>query len=445
MPLAMAKGTFAPLFCVDPVRNIGVDEFGEFMVRDFPSAAMQVAVMHSENLETGSPDERVVARVWKVMTDKHLGQISYLRILQGTVNPDSQLLDPHTEKNVKMNGLSFILGEKLIGTKTACPGDIVAVTRIDDLKVGDVLVSEGHAEMHHFPLPEPYTRLAIVPKDRSAEQKIGQELHKLEREDPCFRMVHDNTTHETIIEGLSDLHLRGLLHRLEARGVEVETHLPRIAYKETITKAAEGHFRHKKQTGGKGQFAECYIRLIPGERGSGFQFVDKVVGGSVPRPFIPAVGKGVQEQMLKGVIAGSNVIDLVVELYDGKFHAVDSDEHSFKMAGARALMDGFSKANPILLEPIMEVEITVPARYFGDVSGDINSRRGQILGMNTAGDFQTIEGQVPLAELQTYGTLLRAMTHGEGSFTMNFLRYDQVPSHLQADIMSAQGEAVACD
>jgi elongation factor G len=445
MPLAMAKGTFAPLFCIDPVRNIGVDEFGEFMVRDFPSAAMQVAVMHSENLESGAADERVVARVWKVMTDKHLGQISYLRILQGTVTPDSQLLDPHTHKNVKMNGLSFIMGEKLIGTKSSGPGDIVAVSRIDDLKVGDVLVSEGHAEMHHFPLPEPYTRLAIVPKDRSAEQKIGQELHKLEREDPCFRMVHDSTTHETIIEGLSDLHLRGLLHRLEARGVEVETHLPRIAYKETITKAAEGHFRHKKQTGGKGQFAECYIRLIPGERGSGFQFVDKVVGGSVPRQFIPAVGKGVEEQMLKGVIAGSNVIDLIVELYDGKFHAVDSDEHSFKMAGARALMEGFSKANPILLEPIMEVEITVPARYFGDVSGDINSRRGQILGMNTTGEFQTIEGQVPLAELQTYGTLLRAMTHGEGSFTMKFLRYDQVPSHLQSEIMAAQGEAVACD
>jgi elongation factor G len=445
IPLAMAKGTFAPLFCVDPVRNIGVDEFGEFMVRDFPSAAMQLAVMHSENLASGAPEERVVARVWKVMTDKHLGQISYLRILQGTVTSDAQLLDPHTRKYIKMNGLSFIIGEKLVGTKSAGPGDIIAVTRIDDLRVGDVLVSEGEASAHHFPLPKPYTALAIVPKDRSAEQKIGQELHKLEREDPCFRMRHDSTTHETIIEGLSELHLRGLLRRLEARGVEAETHLPKIAYKETITQASEGHFRHKKQTGGKGQFAECYIRLIPGERGSGFQFVDKVVGGSVPRQFIPAVGKGVEEQMLKGVIAGSNVIDLEVQLYDGKFHAVDSDEHSFKMAGARALMDGFTKAHPILLEPIMTVAITVPSRYFGDVSGDLSSRRGQIMGMTTDGDFQTIEGQVPQAELQTYSTLLRAMTHGEGSFTMNFLRYDQVPSHLQTEIMAAQGEAVAHD
>jgi elongation factor G len=445
IPAAMAKGTFAPLFCVDPLRNIGVDEFSEFLIRDFPTAAMQVNAMHSENIDNGSPDERAVARVWKVMTDKHLGQISYLRVLQGTITPDSQLIDPHTDKGVKMNGLSYIVGEKLQGTKVAGPGDIVAVSRIDDLKVGDVLVSEGKAVMHKFPLPEPYTALAVVPKDRTAEQKIGQELHKLEREDPCFRMRHDNTTHETIIEGLSELHLKGLLHRLEARGVEVETHLPRIAYKETITTAAEGHFRHKKQTGGKGQFAECYIRLIPGERGSGFEFVDKVVGGSVPHQFIPAVGKGVEEQMSKGVIAGSNVIDLIVELYDGKFHAVDSDEHSFKMAGARALMDGFNKANPILLEPIMEVAITVPARYFGDVSGDLNSRRGQILGMDTDGEFQTIEGQVPLAEMQTYATLLRAMTHGEGSFTMNFMRYDQVPSHLQADIMAAQGEKLSVD
>ena len=445
IPQAMAQGTFSPLFCVDPVRGIGVDEFAEFLVRDFPSAAMQLKVMHSENLETGAADERAVARVWKVMSDKHLGQISYLRVLQGTVTPDSQLIDPHTEKVVKMNGLSYLLGETLIPTPMALPGDIVAVSRIDDLRVGDVLVSEGEASFHHFPLPEPYTSLAVLPKDRSAEQKIGQELAKLDREDPCFRVRHDATTHETIIEGLSELHLRGLLHRLEARGVEVETKLPRIAYKETITTAAEGHHRHKKQTGGKGQFAECYIRLIPGERGSGFQFADKVVGGSVPRQFIPAVEKGVAEQMVKGVIAGSTVIDLVVELYDGKFHAVDSDEHSFKMAGARALMDGFEKANPILLEPIMEVKIHVPARYFGDVSGDLNSRRGQILGMSSEGDFQTIESQVPLAEMQTYATLLRAMTHGEGSFEMEFLRYDQVPSHLQSDIMAAQGDKVACD
>lgn len=442
-PLAMAKGTFAPLFCVDPVRNVGVDEFAEFMIRDFPDAAMQLAAMHSENIDHGAADERVVARVWKVLSDKHLGQISYLRILQGTLKSGDPLIDPHEAKPVKMNGLSTVFGEKLEAVKSAGPGDIVAVTRIDDLCVGDVMVSEGEGHFHQFPLPTPYTAYAIVPKDRTAEAKIGQELHKLEREDPCFKVHYNDVTHETIVEGLSELHLAGLMHRLEQRGVGVEHHLPRIAYKETITTPSEGHHRHKKQTGGKGQFAECYIRLIPAERGSGYEFLDKVVGGSVPRQFIPAVEKGVAEQMVKGVIAGATVVDMKVELYDGKFHAVDSDEHSFKAAGARALIEGFQKANPILLEPIMSVAITVPSRYFGDVSGDLNSRRGQILGMEAAGDFQTIQADVPLSELQTYSTQLRAMTHGEGHFSMEEARYAQVPSHLQADIMSAQGEQVA--
>ncbi|MGB0952438.1 MAG: elongation factor G [Planctomycetota bacterium] len=442
-PLAMAKGTFAPLFCIDPVRNVGVDEFAEFMIRDFPDAAMQLAAMHSENIDHGAENERVVARVWKVLSDKHLGQISYLRILQGTLKSGDALVDPHEAKPVKMNGLSTLFGEKLEAVPSAGPGDIVAVTRIDDLCVGDVMVSEGEGHFHQFPLPTPYTAYAITPKDRTAEQKIGQELHKLEREDPCFKTHYNDVTHETIVEGLSELHLAGLMHRLEQRGVAVDHRLPRIAYKETITTPAEGHHRHKKQTGGKGQFAECYIRLVPAERGSGYEFLDKVVGGSVPRQFIPAVEKGVAEQMVKGVIAGSTVVDMKVELYDGKFHAVDSDEHSFKAAGARALIEGFEKANPILLEPIMSVAITVPSRYFGDVSGDLNSRRGQILGMESAGDFQTIQADVPLSELQTYSTHLRAMTHGEGHFSMEEARYAQVPSHLQADIVSAQGEKVA--
>ncbi|MHC4380498.1 MAG: GTP-binding protein, partial [Planctomycetota bacterium] len=344
-PAAMAKGTFAPL----------------------PDAAMQLAAMHSENIEGGGADQRTVARVWKVMSDQHLGQISYLRMLQGTLNAGESLIDPHEGKPVKMNGLSTIFGGRLDAVKKAEPGDIVAVTRIDDLCVGDVLVSEGEGHFHQFPLPTPYTSFAIVPKDRTAEQKIGQELHKLEREDPCFKVHYDEVTHETIVDGLSELHLKAMMHRLEVRGVAVDSHLPRIAYKETITTASEGHHRHKKQTGGKGQFAECHIRLIPTERGSGSEFQDKVVGGSIPRNFIPAVEKGVNEQMVKGVIAGSNVVDLRVELYDGKFHAVDSDEHSFRAAGARALIDGFEKANPILLEPVMKVAITVPSRYFGDV------------------------------------------------------------------------------
>ena len=264
-------------------------------------------------------------------------------------------------------------------------------------------------------------------------------MQKLTQEDPTFHYRRDVDTNEAIVDGLSDLHVSTLLHRLADRGVQVETSLPRIPYKETVTCSADGHHRHKKQTGGKGQFAECYIRIRPTERGSGFDFQDKIVGGSIPRNFIPAVEKGMNEQMLSGIIASSRVEDVCVELYDGKFHAVDSDEHSFKQAGARALRDAFMKAQPILLEPLMSVEITVPSRYFGDVSGDLNNRRGQILGMEAEGDFQVIKANVPLAEMQSYGTPLRSMTHGEGSFTMSFDHYDRVPSHLQEKVVGELG------
>lgn len=436
IPRAMAKGTFAPLFCVEPVREIGLDEFAEFLVRDFPSAAMQLSVMHSENIEDGSADSRAVARVWKVISDQHLGQVSYLRILQGTVTPDTQLIDPHTDRSIKANGLATLFGKELQPIKSAGPGDIVAITRVDDLEVGDVLVSEGTAKRHEFPLPKPYTGFAVRPRSRADEQKISSELHKLLREDPCLRLHRDEATGEVILEGLSELHLRTVLDRVEHRGVGVDTQTPRIAYRETIAASAEGHHRHKKQSGGSGQFGECYIRVKPTERGSGFQFVNSIVGGAIPKQYIPAIEKGLREQMAEGILAGSTVVDIEVEVYDGKFHAVDSDEVSFKTCGKASLRDAFMKASPLLLEPVMEMEITVPSRYFGDVSGDLNTRRGHILGMEADGDFQTIKAEVPLAEVQTYGTILRSMSHGEGSYSMEFSRYDQVPAHLQADVVA---------
>jgi len=445
IPAAMAQGTFAPLFCVDPVRGIGVDEFAEFLVKDFPTARMQLAAMHSANLQHGEEGEPTVARVWKVLTDRHLGQINYLRVLQGKLSPDTMLSNPRSGKPVKMNGLANIFGARLDPTGLAGPGEIVAVTRIDDLHVGDVLTAAGSAKQHDFGLPLPYTSFAVRPRSRADEQKIGPELQKITREDPTLRLRRDPVTHQLIVEGLSEMHLNAALHRLEHRGVGTERELPRIAYKETITGKADGHFRHKKQSGGRGQFAECYLRVAPRGRGEGFEFVDAVVGGSVPRQFIPAVEKGVRDLLDKGVIASSQLVDLTVELYDGKFHAVDSDEHSFRIAAAQALREAFQKARPILLEPIMEAEITVPSRFFGDVSGDLNSRRGHILGMESDGDFQTIHASVPLSELQTYSTTLRSMTHGEGSFAMKPARYEQVPSHLQADIVAKHGQPVAAE
>lgn len=436
IPQAMGQGTFAPLFCVNPVNGVGLAEFAEFLVRDFPSASMQLSVMHSDNIEDGGASSRAVARVWKVMTDKHLGQVSYLRILQGTVTPESQFVDPHTQRSIKANGLSMLFGKELQPVSSAGPGDIVALTRIDDLEVGDVLVSEGQATRHDFHLPKPYFSWAVRPRSREDEQKISGELAKAVREDPCVRVHRDPSTGENIVDGLSELHLATVLHRIEGRGVGVETKLPRVAYKETITGRADGQHRHKKQSGGSGQFGEAHLRVAPLERGAGFEFKNGVVGGSIPKQYIPAIEKGIAEQMAEGIVAGSEVVDLMVEVYDGKFHAVDSDEVSFKTCGRLALKEAFEKATPVLLEPVMDVEITVPSRYFGDVSGDLNTRRGHIHGMDTDGDFQTIKAEVPLAELQTYGTILRSMSHGEGSFAMEFSRYDQVPSHLQAKVIS---------
>ncbi len=436
LPDAMAKGTLAPLFFVDPVRNVGVAEFAEFLTTEFPTAARQFEVVKDDMVENGAADERLVARVWKVVSDKHLGQITYLRVLQGTLKSDMTVPSLHGGKTIKLSGLSHIFGKDLQPVDEAGPGEIVAVTRVEELQVADTIVSEGEGHQHDFGLPKPYTSLAVRPKSRNDEQKIGGELAKIAKEDPTFTTHRDPETHEMIVSGLSDLHLQTCLHRLEGRGVGVETSIPRIAYQETVTAKADGHHRHKKQTGGSGQFGECYLRLAPNTRGEGFQFVDAVVGGAIPRQFIPAVEKGVAEQMAKGIIANSKVVDIVVELYDGKAHDVDSDEVSFKMAGARALRDAFEKARPILLEPVMTVEITVPSRYFGDVSGDLNTRRGQILGMDSIGDAQVIKAQVPLAEMQTYSTPLRSMTHGEGSFAMEFDHYDQVPSHLQEKIVA---------
>ncbi len=436
LPGAMSQGTVAPLFFVHPVTGIGVAEFLGFLQKNFPTAADQLAVVKDAAVAGGGADEPLVARVWKVLTDRHLGQISYLRILQGTLQADQVVKNPRGGKDLKLTGLAHIFGKDLKPTASAGPGEIVAVTRVEELGIGDTVTVEGGAEPFHFPLPEPFTFWAVSPRSRQDEQKISGELAKIAREDPCFRVERHPETHELLVYGLSELHLKTCLSRIEARGVGVDHRVPRIAYQETVSSRADGHHRHKKQTGGAGQFGEVYLRVAPGERGSGFEFVNAVVGGAIPRQFIPAVEKGIIEQMQQGIIAGSRVVDIKVEVYDGKHHDVDSDEHSFKIAGARALQDAFLKANPVLLEPIMEVEITVPSRFFGDVSGDLNTRRGRILGMEAKGDVQVIKAQVPLAEMLGYSTPLRSMTAGEGTFSMRFDHYEQVPPHIQEKIVA---------
>ena len=321
----------------------------------------------------------------------------------------------------------------------------MAFSKIEHVGVGESF-TEGEGEMRTVAAPDapiPMVSIAVSPKSRSDEQKIGEALHKLVAEDPTLILYNDSVTHELVITGMSDLHLQVTESRLKRRyGVEIETKLPRIAYRETITKASEGHHRHKKQSGGRGQFGECFIRMKPLERGSGIEFVDKVVGGSIPRNLIPAVEKGIKEAGAEGIMTNSRVVDLAVELYDGKFHAVDSDEASFKMAGKRAFREAFLKAKPVLLEPVMSVEVHVPTDHAGAIFSDITShRRGHVLDQASEADgtITIIKADVPLSTMMTYHRDLKSQTSGEGFYLMSFSDYAAMPSLEQEKVLKQEG------
>ena len=333
------------------------------------------------------------------------------------------------------------LGRELKPVASAGPGEIVALTKVEAFEYGDTIADASDPEpvkLSSVFQPSPMTSLAVTPKTHGDEQKIGEALPRLASEDPTFCLRREMATHEMIVDGMSDLHLQVMLARLKRRyGVEVETALPRIPYKETIAASSDAMYRHKKQTGGRGQFGQVHLRVKAVPRGSGFEFTNAVVGGVIPKGLISAVEKGIRETLVGGVIAGHEVVDVAVEVYDGKTHPVDSDEASFKIAGSRAFKEGMMQAKPVLLEPVMNLAIKVPTRFMGDITGDLNSRRGRIMGMETNDDVQTISAQVPLAEVQQYSTQLRSITAGEGDFAMSFDRYMQMPSHLQKQVVAA--------
>lgn len=316
--------------------------------------------------------------------------------------------------------------------KTVRAGEIFCVAKLDELHLGGTICDASHKIVVTAPSFRPsMVQLAVSPKARGDEHKIGTALSKIADEDPNFHAERSRETNDLVVSGRSSLHLDLMLKRVSSRyKVDLETALPRVPLKETVTTASEGHHRHKKQTGGRGQFAEVYLRLRPTERGSGFTFADKTVGGSIPKNYIPAIEKGIREHMAEGVVAGYEVVDVAAEVYDGKFHPVDSSEAAFKMAGSRAFRDAFAKAHPALLEPVMNVEIDIPGQYMGDISGDLNTRRGRIMGMEADGDHQTIKAQIPLKEMQTYSTDLRSMTSGEGIYDAEFSHLDIVPAHV---------------
>ncbi|HEX8912614.1 MAG TPA: elongation factor G [Humisphaera sp.] len=459
---AMDEQHLIPVLFTDAKTGMGVKELLDFVARWFPSPL-------EGNLRpflTGSgPDDRqderpfqywndpakpLLAHVFKVATDPFIGKLAVFRVHQGRVTGQSQVYIGHNKKSIKLGHVFHLQGKEHAEVPEIIAGDIGAVAKIEDIHTGDVL-HDDHAldSVHLKPLtfPTPMFGLAITPKNRGDEQKISQQLHKLAEEDPTFKWGTDRQTHEMVINGLGELHLRMALERLKNRGIQVDTKPPKIAYKETIGTTADGHYRHKKQTGGAGQFGEVYLRVEPlnGESpnskkngGPGFEFVDEIFGGAIPGQYLPAIEKGVRELLETGVVAGYPVQDVRVVVTDGKHHPVDSKEVAFKTAGKYAFKDAFLKAKPSLLEPIVHMEVTVPEGQMGMVTGDLSGKRGRIQGTDALpGGMAVVKALAPLAEVMQYQSQLKSVTGGQGSFVMEFSHYEPVPPQVQHQVVSA--------
>jgi len=388
------------------------------------------------------PEKHAVGHVFKVINDPFRGKLGIFRVHQGTVTPDSQLFIGEARKAFKVNHLFRLQGSEQSEMTRAVPGDICAVARVDEIHF-DAVLHDSHEEdnfhLSTMECPVPLFGLAVHPSKRGDEQKLAEALHKIQDEDPCFHVEHNASANETVMRGLGDQHLKVVLRRIsEQYHVEVETHPPSIPYKETITNPAEGHHRHKKQTGGAGQFGEVFLRIVPLERGKGFEFKDATVGGSIPGQFIPAIEKGIRQVLEGGAIAGYPMSDVGVEVYDGKFHPVDSKEIAFITAGKRAFLEAVEKARPAVLEPIVKIQIVAPDNNMGDLAGDLSTKRGRINGSETLPNNRVaIDGEVPLAELDGYDARLKSITGGEGTYSIELSHYDPVPASIQKQLMES--------
>ncbi len=387
------------------------------------------------------PELHVLAHVFKISNDPYVGKLGVMRVHQGTVGRDSQLFVGDSRKPFKVGHLFMLQGKDLVEVAQAVPGDLCAVAKVDELHFDAVLhdaAEDEHIHLAPLPFPHPVHGLAIAPARRGDEQRLWDTLGKLVDEDPCLRIEHATVTNQTVVYGLGELHLRLLQDRLrEIFHFEIETSPPRIAYRETIGAPAEGHYRHKKQSGGAGQFGEVFLRVEPLPRGAGFEFVDQVKGGTIPHQFIPAVEKGVREVLTSGAISGHPVVDLRVVVFDGKHHSVDSKEMAFVTAGRKAFLAAVLEARPQVLEPIVELEVHAPEASTGDITGDLASRRGQVNGTQAGAHGQiVVKGLAPLAELASYQTRLNAMTSGQGHYTLQMSHYEVVPPAVQQALRS---------
>jgi elongation factor G len=454
---ALREGHLVPVCFASGETGAGVDVLLDVLVRlaPNPTEGNPPAFVKGEGADAKPvevvPDasKHVVAHVFKVLIDPYVGKLGVLRVHQGTLKAGQPLYVGDARKPVKVAHLYRLHGRETQEVPQAVPGEIVAIAKVDELH-RDAVLHDSHDEDHHHlaPLEFPASMhgLAIEPERRGDEQKLADALHKLTAEDPCVRVEHHAAQNETVLYGTGELHLRVLVERMQERyGVKVATRVPSVPYRETITQPAEGHYRHKKQTGGAGQFAEVFLRIEPLARGAGFEFVDDVVGGAIPHTFIPAVEKGVRHALERGAVAGYALQDVRVSVYDGKHHPVDSKEVAFVEAGKRACFDALAKAAAVVLEPIVKLEITVPTSAQGDVAGDLATRRGRILGNESlARQRVRIAAIAPLAELTDYAMRLKALSGGEGTYALQYSHYDPVPPRRQQELAAGwQGRAVA--
>ncbi|MCD6364558.1 MAG: elongation factor G, partial [Planctomycetes bacterium] len=445
---AMIEGTVIPILFTAARSETGVSEFIDAVAKYFPSPVnMPAKVIRSSETDEGEAvevcaeaDKPLVAQVFRVTADPFVGKLAWVRIIQGTISPDTQFYLADAKKPLKVAHLFKIQGKETVEIDKALAGDIIALAKIDDISTGAVLHAE-HGTMYGSlpPTPTPMFSLAIAPKKRGDEQKISEAISKLMDEDPTFTYRQNPQTHETVISGIGDLHLRIILTKMKQRfDLEVETKPPKIPYLETITVKADGHHRHKKQTGGSGQFGEVYLRVEPLGRGEGFDFVNELYGESIPRQYLPAIEKGIRDVLESGAVAGYPMQDVRAIVYDGKHHPVDSKEVAFRTAGKLAFADAVSKAKPVLLEPIVNMNVTIPTDFMGDIASDLSGRRGRILGQDSLpGNMCVVKAQAPLAEVMQYNSQLRSVTGGQGSYSMELSHYDPVPGNVQQQIIAA--------
>jgi elongation factor G len=427
---AVTRGELFPVACGVSTKNLGTTALLDLLVEGVPSPAKKGPSIAVDGAGAA-------AFVFKTVADPFAGRINLFRVLDGTVSSDSTLVNPRAQSKERVGQLLTLQGKEHEQAAEFGPGDIGAVAKLKETMTGDLLLdAEREVELPRIDFPEPVMSFAISPKSKGDEEKVASSLRRLAEEDPTLVIRRDQQTGEQLLSGLSQMHVEVAVDRLKQRfGVEVELRQPRVPYLETIRKESRAQGRYKKQTGGRGQFGDCHIVLEPLEGHTGYEFVDKIVGGVIPQNYRPAVDKGIQEAMQHGELAGAPVQGLRVLLVDGSYHTVDSSEMAFKIAGSLAFKSAYEQADPVLLEPIMEVEVTVPDDTVGAVNGDLNSRRGRLQGMEPAAGMTTIKAEVPMAEMLTYSQALTSMTGGRGAYAMHFLRYDEVPSHIAQKVI----------